>query len=175
MPTPRLKPDARDRSGRRARKLFLQTLEPRHLLTANFTVFQDLSNGLSSGVMAANWGDFNNDGFVDVSVGPAKLWQNNGGANFTLVPNNGHENGSWGDYNNDGNLDFFMSSPKFIWTGDGTGNFAQGTPLPPTPGAPTEAVTWFDLENDGDLDLYIANYGDATLVPDTVYRNDNGL
>ncbi len=156
------------------RKLSLQILEPRYLLTADFSVFQDLSNGLGSGVHHANWGDFNNDGFVDVSVSQAKLWQNNGGANFTLAENNGHENGTWGDYNNDGNLDFFMSGPKFIWTGDGTGNFTSSATLPPTPGAPTEAVTWFDLENDGDLDLYIANYGDAVPVPDTVYRNDNG-
>jgi hypothetical protein len=87
----------------------------------------------------ACWGDFNNDGLLDLFVGnesikagqmtysgsaaqkdmnfPSELYQNNGDGTFSKVGKekgivvNGFIKGSaWGDVNNDGNLDLFVTN-----------------------------------------------------------------
>src|SRR4051794_2078808 len=53
----------------------------------------------------AAWGDFDNDGWVDVCIG-GDVWRNEEGKRFTKV---GRVGGSavWGDFDNDGYLDLF--------------------------------------------------------------------
>jgi len=69
------------------------------------------------------WGDFDNDGFIDVltqpfkrSTGPGFLYRNLGNGTFHSVPAGSPfvdgrtiQNATWGDYNNDGFLDLFLS------------------------------------------------------------------
>ena len=76
--------DPRRRLDCYANNLSLEPLELRHLLTVGFSSVQVLS--ADDGDTAA-WGDFNNDGFVDLQAGGSGLWQNNGGANFTFNQN----------------------------------------------------------------------------------------
>ena len=80
-----------------------------HLMTtASPGQFSDVSDqyGFGGGGKAA-FGDFNNDGFVDLYTG--SLWRNENGLKFVNVDNSGIGSGEgiWGDYDNDGKLDLF--------------------------------------------------------------------
>ena len=104
------------------------------------TVFEDVTKSvgleLSKGqARHIAWGDYNNDGWLDIFVSnyrlnPDFLWKNNGNGTFTNVArevgvegkpvNNayGHTIGAeWADYDNDGNLDLFQANlahPRYI-------------------------------------------------------------
>lgn len=78
-------------------------------------IVNDLGNLFIRGV----WGDFNNDGFLDLFVndknGTNVFYRNNGNGTFTKTTQgelvrgaDNHALPSWVDYNNDGNLDLLV-------------------------------------------------------------------
>ncbi|MFH1680534.1 MAG: FG-GAP-like repeat-containing protein [Candidatus Eisenbacteria bacterium] len=145
----------------------------------------DTGNGAS-----VAWGDYDNDGDLDIyhgrSMGLAnKLFRNDGGGTFvdaTTGPlgDTGDHNGCvFGDYDNDGDLDLFLAKTNAqadkLLRNDGGGAFADvSTPLFNDLGNGASAA-WADYDNDGDLDVFVANaQGAAGSSVDRLYRNDSG-
>ena len=106
------------------------------------------------------WGDFNNDGYMDVYVGASatgdgghKLMQNNGDGTFSDRTNGsglsdavyGIENDS-GDFNNDGFVDILSNGSMLLNNGNFTFTIYDGNM--PGPGAIGDA------NNDGFLDVF---------------------
>ena len=141
----------------------------------------------------ASWGDYDNDGDLDVfiaTLGADELFRNDGG---TFVPVTGiplvqgsqsSSGGAFGDYDNDGDLDLFVPHAAAtlqvpdLWRNDGDGSFVATTPAEvgdillglPRP----QDSEWADYDSDGDLDLYVNNYTNlpGNPRPNRLYRNE---
>jgi tetratricopeptide (TPR) repeat protein len=137
---------------------------------------------------SAAWGDYDNDGLVDVFVcgeylGPGetpsstpgdprnrcRLYHNLGDGTFKNVAavagviNERCAKGSaWGDYDGDGRLDLFVSNmgqPCRLYHNRGDGTFRDVAQELGVTGTYFSFACWFwDYDNDGLLDLYINDY-----------------
>jgi len=141
-----------------------------------------------AGNRGAAWGDFDNDGNLDLFVGNAlargnQLFRNNGNGTFRRMPPDLLEGAAsnaaypaWADYDNDGFLDLFV--PNGEQTGEnnalyhnrGDGNFDRvQTGSPANDGGHSVACGWADFDNDGFLDLFVGNLRDEKNF---LYRNN---
>jgi enediyne biosynthesis protein E4 len=143
----------------------------------------------SSGATGGAWGDFNNDGWLDLFVSfnsgtTSILYTNNGSGNFAADTSAGISSGTgsswgsaWGDYDNDGNLDLMGSvygaGNNYVFHNNGNDNFTRltGDPIV-TNGATGNNAIWADYDNDGFLDAFFAgstsllfhNNGDGSFI-----------
>jgi hypothetical protein len=126
-----------------------------------------------------SWGDYDNDGDMDLYVTHVLwgfeessfnyLYQNNGDGSFTAVTDQDPVNegaysygSSWTDYDNDGDLDLFVANAgkNALYQNDGIGNLTSIETYGPTwESSMSKGVGWADFNMDGALDLYITNDG----------------
>jgi hypothetical protein len=150
-------------------------------------VFSDATSGPMGDTgngMGIAWGDYDNDGDLDLYLSNGgtdanKLFRNEGGGAFVdatsgpLANADGGQGIAWGDYDNDGNLDLYLAigggNPNKLFRNDGEGTFVDATSGPLGDTESSVNAVWGDYDNDGDLDLYLSNVGtDASKL----LRND---
>jgi tetratricopeptide (TPR) repeat protein len=135
----------------------------------------------------AAWGDYDNDGWLDLYVvnepGPltrspeelaasparAALYHNEGDGTFTEVAADAGVDfrgfgmaAAWGDYDNDGWADLFVSAygENALYRNNGDGTFEDRTEAAGMAGLVGywSGAAWSDYDLDGSLDLYVGGY-----------------
>ena len=156
-----------------------------------FTDIRQTSGITSSGDRhGAAWGDYNNDGYLDlfITIGADRgsdignkqdqLYKNNGNETFTDVTiSTGTDNRfgrgrsvNWVDFNNDGNLDLFVKnhqSQNVLFLNNGNGTFTDVATSAGIADAPGDVSSWADYNNDGYMDLFI-----TSGAVDQLWRNN---
>lgn len=135
----------------------------------------------------ASWGDFDNDGWLDLYVTNSEgsfknfLYKNNTDGSFTKITTGNAVNdafisrcANWTDLDMDGDLDLFVTNEagqnESLYRNDAgvLVKLTGGTLL--TAGGKTMSASWGDFDNDGFQDVFLANDGGN----DALFHNDGG-
>jgi FG-GAP-like repeat len=172
-----------------------------------FPTFVDVSE--AAGFLRSNlqsswgaaWGDYDNDGHVDViTLGHnqketnsfSQLWHNNGDGTFSdvtlevgLDTRGDSHGGVWSDYDRDGDLDIFIAKGTLkehssrncheLWRNNNDGSFTNIAATADVTGVNHRGrgVSSVDYDNDGDLDFFIVSQRDEpNQGGNLLYRND---
>jgi len=136
----------------------------------------NLLNG--AGVAA---GDVDGDGLCDLYLcsldGDNGLFKNLGDWKFKNItagagvgaPGMSSTGAAFGDLDGDGDLDLFVTScggPNALFINDGSGRFTNRTKASGVEATKfgSTSVAMSDVDGDGDLDIYVANYGETSVL-----------
>ncbi len=119
------------------------------------------------------WGDWDDDGDLDLAVGnngANRVYQNDDGALTLAWSSDEWENTTavaWGDADGDGDLDLAVANwgTNRIYENDG-GTLTSSSTLPETESS--QDVAWGDVDGDSDLDLAVVHADSPTRI----YQND---
>ena len=155
----------------------------------NSFTLQD-NNTVSKGTFAeaAAWGDFDNDGLLDLYVtnssGSKKnfLYRNTGNGMFEEITEgiavndvNTSRSVNWIFANEDEFLDLFVTNennePNILYLGNGDGTFSSQVI---SAGRNSFSSSWGDVDSDGDFDLFIGNTGITRGAGNKLFINENG-
>lgn len=150
--------------------------------------FSDVAaaTGVNDGGLSVSpaWGDYDNDGDLDLYVTRGvnesnRLFRNDGGVFNDVGSASGTGDtrnsvgAAWGDYDNDGDLDLFVANwmaENRLYRNQGAGTFIDvAVAMGVNDGGASRCPAWGDYDNDGDLDLYVTHWVNET---DRLFRND---
>jgi hypothetical protein len=138
---------------------------------------------------SAAWGDYDNDGRLDVIISgrglvpnvETRVYHNDGNSTFEdisveLPVTSLRVSVTWGDYDNDGRLDILLTGGS-LWSGcitrvyhnDGNGTFRDI--FAELPDVASSSAAWGDYDNDGRLDILLAGTTGSEYIA-RVYHND---
>ena len=151
----------------------------------------DLKMDKVDGGRGSAWGDYDNDGDLDiVAVGtyqPHALFRNNGDGTFTNVADTAgiaDPRGGWGslfaDYDNDGYPDLYITrggwsgaAENTLYHNNGDGTFTDVTHTAGVADPQSSfCAAWADYDNDGYIDLYIADGVIGDGAANVLYHNN---
>ena len=151
----------------------------------------DLKMDKVDGGRGSAWGDYDNDGDLDiVAVGtyqPHALYRNNGDGTFTDIAAEAgiaDPRGGWGslfaDYDNDGYPDLYITrggwsgaAENTLYHNNGDGTFTDVTHDAGVADPQSSfCAAWADYDNDGYIDLYIADGVIGDGAANVLYHNN---
>jgi ASPIC and UnbV/FG-GAP-like repeat len=167
------------------------TVDPTFTQITQGPIVKDVGNA-----MGHTWGDYDNDGFLDLFVAngvwnsfgspgtpmSSFLYHNNGDGTFSRITNGplttlkvDANAAAFADYDNDGFLDLLVgiggAGPNILWHNNGDGTFTRMTNGPLATDRPNNCfgATWVDYNNDGLVDVFVTAWNQGN---DLLYRNN---
>ena len=142
-----------------------------------------------SRTIGCQWGDYNNDGLLDVYTANNGVivnnffYVNNGAGNFTkntslniVADTTKSFSSAWGDYNNDGYNDLFVASDgtrnNELYKNNKDGSFTNDNTSAPAQDQYSVMGNWADYDNDGFLDLFVSRWQNQNNL--LYHNNGNG-
>ena len=177
--------------GKSGSRVFQSSNQDPKTETQLVNVASDLKMDKVDGGRGSAWGDYDNDGDLDiVAVGtyqPHALYRNNADGTFTNVAAEAgiaDPRGGWGslfaDYDNDGYPDLYITrggwsgaAENTLYQNNGDGTFTDVTHAAGVADPQSSfCAAWADYDNDGYIDLYIADGVIGDGAANVLYRNN---